>query len=253
MTTQHSVIEFQGVDFAYRQRTVLEDISFSIQAGEFVGIIGPNGSGKTTLLRLMLGLLQPLHGQVLLFQQPVVIGQNTVKLGYMPQKITQLETRFPITVEEVVHLGQVNGHSLWPFPNQKEQDVVTQALKTAGLLPYRHRLITELSGGQQQRVFIAKALAAQPQLLILDEPTIGVDAESQEEFYALLTKLNKEMDITIVLVSHDIDVVTSEVQTVLCLNKTLIYHGSSHHFVKGKYMEKLYGKDKKVVIHGHTQ
>jgi zinc transport system ATP-binding protein len=245
------VIQFKDVEFSYHQQTVLEDINFSIAKGEFVGIIGPNGSGKTTLLRLLLGLLQPEKGQVLLFNTPVVTGKNTAQLGYMPQKITQLETRFPITVGEVVQLGRVHTKTFFPFPSKEDANAVEMALKTAGLLKYRHRLITELSGGQQQRVFIAKALATQPKVLILDEPTVGVDAESQEQFYKLLTKLNKEMGITIVLVSHDIDVVMSEVQTILCLNKTLIYHGSSHHFIKGNYMEKLYGKGQKLVVHGH--
>lgn len=245
------VIEFQHVDFGYHQQMILEDITFSIQAGEFVGIIGPNGSGKTTLLRLLLGLLSPQQGQVLLFNQPVVVGQNTIRLGYMPQRISQLETRFPITVQEVVQLGRVHSHSFGPFTHRDDHQAVHKALETAGLFKYRHRLINELSGGQQQRVFIAKALASQPQLLILDEPTVGVDAESQQEFYTLLTRLNTESDITIVLVSHDIDVVMSEVQTVLCLNKTLIYHGSSHHFLEGNYIDKLYGKSNKLVVHGH--
>ncbi len=245
------LIEFKHVDFAYQQHTVLEDIDFSVHEGEFVGIIGPNGSGKSTLLKLMLGLLQPQKGQVSLSGQTVVVGKNTAEFGYMPQKITQLETRFPITVEEVVQLGLVHSHAFLPFISKKDHQAVEKALKTVDLLPYSKRLITQLSGGQQQRVFIAKALAAQPKLLILDEPTVGVDAESQEEFYTLLTKLNTELGITIILVSHDIDVVMSEVKTVLCLNKTLIYHGSSSKFLEGNYLEKLYGKGKKFVVHHH--
>jgi zinc transport system ATP-binding protein len=245
------IIQSAHVSFHYGHELILDDVSFSIYAGEFVGIIGPNGSGKTTLLRILLGLLQPQSGSVQIFGETVQGGKNAARIGYIPQKITQLETRFPITVEEVVALGRVNQKKLFTFLDKKDRDVVDQALDTVDLLPFRHRLITDLSGGQQQRAFIAKALAGQPQLLILDEPTVGIDIESQENFYALLTDLNKNHGLTILIVSHDVDVVMNEVHSVLCLNKTLIYHGNPKQFLKDDYLEKLYGKNRKYIIHGH--
>ncbi len=232
------LISFDQVTYRYGREAVLENVSFEINAGEFVGIIGPNGSGKTTLLKLALGLLKPEKGEINVLGQPAKLGQSH-HIGYIPQRITQLETRFPITVEEVVGLGHV------------KPSVIGEALAMVEMQKFRQRLITELSGGQQQRVFIAKALASSPQLLILDEPTVGVDVSSQESFYALLSKLNKEKGLTIVLVSHDVDVVVNEVNTVLCVNKTVIYHGNPQTFMKEDYLQKLYGKNRKYIIHGH--
>jgi zinc transport system ATP-binding protein len=247
----NSAITADQVSFHYGRELILDKVSFTIANGEFVGIIGPNGSGKTTLLKIILGLLSPQSGQVCVFDKPVKIGAHANQIGYIPQKVTQLETRFPITVEEVVTLGRLNQKGLMKRLNKSDKEIVVHALETVELLPFRNRLITDLSGGQQQRAFIAKALAGEPKLLILDEPTVGIDVESQEKFYALLSELNKKHQLTIVLVSHDVDVVVNEVSSVLCLNKTLIYHGNPKTFLKEDYLEKLYGKHRKYIIHGH--
>ncbi len=246
-----TIIHAEEISFQYRHDHVLDHVSFDIHQGEFVGIIGPNGSGKTTLLKILLGLLQPQTGVLTVFDKEVKVGQHSDRIGYIPQKVTQLETRFPITVEEVVMLGRVGRKKLWQRMNSDDSLAVEQALSEVQMLPLRHRLITDLSGGQQQRVFIAKALAAQPELLLLDEPTVGVDVESQEEFYALLAKLHREKGLTIVIVSHDIDVVMNEVDTVLCLNRTLVYHGTPKEFIKEDYLEKLYGKERRFILHNH--
>jgi zinc transport system ATP-binding protein len=245
------LIQVQNLSFEYHHEPILEKVSFDIYPGEFVGIIGPNGSGKTTLLKIILGLLTPKKGEVRVLGQEVKVGQNSQEIAYIPQKVTQLETRFPITIEEVVSLGRVNNRGLFHRLNKADQKAIEQALEKVNLLPLRKKLITDLSGGQQQRAFIAKALAGQPKLLILDEPTVGIDMESQETFYALLAELNKSSKLTIVIVSHDIDVVVNEVTTVLCLNKTLIYHGNPKQFMKDEYLQKLYGKNRKFIIHGH--
>ena len=245
------LIKFNNVSFTYHQHEALSDINFEVNEGDYVGVIGPNGSGKTTLLRLLLGLLHPQKGEILLLGEPVVTGHNTAQIGYLPQKITQAETRFPMTVEEVVQLGCVGSKTWLPFLSSAQHKSVLNALDTVGLSEYRRHLVSELSGGQQQRVFIAKALAGKPKLLILDEPTVGIDVEAQAQFYLLLKKLNTELGMTIVLVTHDIDVVVNEVTTVLCVNQTLIYHGSSDNFVKGDYLAKLYGQGKKFVMHAH--
>ena len=245
------VIHVEHVSFQYGAEVVLDDVSFDVQAGEFVGMIGPNGSGKTTLLKIILGLLSPQQGKVDIFGRSVEVGKHGAEIGYIPQKITQLETRFPITVGEVVMLGRANNRTLFKPLTAIDEQAVRRALETVDLWQYRHRLITDLSGGQQQRAFIAKALAGEPKLLILDEPTVGIDVESQEKFYALLAKLNTEHHLTILLVSHDVDVIVNEVTSVLCLNKTLIYHGNPKTFLKADYLEKLYGKHRKYIIHGH--
>jgi len=244
------LIQVEHVSFSYQEQVVLEDVSFDIQSGEFIGLIGPNGSGKTTLLKIVLGLLKPQHGSVKILGKSVQVGQYT-QLGYIPQKMTQLETRFPITVEEVVSLGRVDRRHLFHQLNGQDYQAVTEALHAVNLNEYRQRLITDLSGGQQQRAFIAKALAGNPKLLILDEPTVGIDTQSQEVFYTLLAELNKKRGLTIIIVSHDIDVVMNEVNSVLCLNKNLIYHGNPKEFVQEKILEQTYGKNRKYVIHGH--
>lgn len=247
----NSLISVSHLSFHYGEERILEDISFEIHQADFVGIVGPNGSGKTTLLKLLLGLLRPDSGEVLVFGQPTKTGKNSHEVGYIPQKVTQLETKFPITVEEVVRLGRISQKALFRQLGSDDEKIVKRCLETVGLTKFRHKLITDLSGGQQQRAFIAKALAGQPKLLILDEPTVGIDVESQETFYALLSELNKKHGLTIVIVSHDLDVVTNQVSSVLCLNKTVVYHGDPKNFMNADYLEKLYGKNRRFLMHQH--
>jgi len=226
-------------------------VNLTVNRGDYLGIIGPNGSGKTTLLRLILGLLEPRSGHIELFGTPQKRFRDWTSIGFIPQKATQYDNRFPITVQEVVSLGRVAKKGLFGKLNLQDKKIIDDALAKVDLLPFKHKLIDELSGGQQQRVFIAKALACDPELLILDEPTVGIDSQSQEQFYKLLTQLNIKEGKTIIIVSHDIAVIASEVSTLACLNKTMIYHGTPHQFIKEDYLEKLYGKDRKLIIHGH--
>ncbi len=236
------VIEVKKVNFEYNKTKVLEDINLEIFKGEFLGLIGPNGSGKTTLLKIILGLISPISGEINLFEKPINKFRDWQKIGYVPQKATQFDKNFPITVEEIVSLGC--GHSI-------DYEKMNASLKIVDLLKFKKTRISDLSGGQQQRVFIAKALCSSPELLVLDEPTVGVDTQAQEKFYEILSELNKEHGITIVLVSHDIDVVVNEVSKLVCINKKLIYHGTPKEFIKDDYIEKLYGKNRKFILHGH--
>ncbi|MEP7167176.1 MAG: metal ABC transporter ATP-binding protein [Candidatus Woesebacteria bacterium] len=249
--TDTPLIKVDNLSFRYGSENVLENVSFDIHAGEFVGIIGPNGSGKTTLLKLLLGLLPTQQGSIQIFGKSVQIGTYGKYVGYIPQKVTQSETRFPITVREVVALGRVHPDRILQPLGTKDKKLISEAISAVELSDFSNRLLSELSGGQQQRVFIAKALASEPKLLILDEPTVGIDVQSQETFYRLLSSLNKDKGLTIVIVSHDVDVVMNEVTTVLCLNKTLIYHGNPKTFLKEEYLEQLYGKNRRFIIHGH--
>lgn len=244
------IITVDYVSFGYSGNPVLDNIKLEVMPGDYLGLIGPNGSGKTTLLRLILGLLEPKSGKIDLFGKPLHRVKDWTHLGYIPQKATQFENRFPITVWETVSLGRIAKKGLFGKFNQEDKKAIDTALNKVDLLPFKDKLLEELSGGQQQRVFIAKALASDPELLILDEPTVGVDSQSQEEFYELLTALNKEGK-TIIIVSHDIDVIANEVTSLACLNKTLIYHGTPKEFIKDDYLEKLYGKNRKFIIHGH--
>jgi len=249
-TSVTPLISLKHVFFRYRTEDVLEDINLDISKGDFVGIIGPNGGGKTTLLKIILGLAKPSSGEVRLYDQPIHEFKQWTNIGYVPQRADQANVQVPITVEEVVSLGRVAKAGLFRRFSEKDRVAVQAALAQVEMSEHKHRLITELSGGQQQRVFIAKALASEPELLVLDEPTAGVDSESQEEFYQLLSKLAKS-NLTLLIVSHDIDVILNEVNQVACINKRLVFEGSPKTFVAGRYLEKMYGKSRKFLIHGH--
>ena len=246
-----TIISIADVSFAYREEPVLSRVSLDIIRGDYLGIIGPNGGGKTTLIKLMLGLIRPTTGSISILGRPVSEFREWSRIGYVPQKATSIEARFPFTVAEVVAFGRVGRAGLFRRLGTEDRKAVAAALEKVGMLERRRALISELSGGQQQRVFIAKGLVSGPDILLLDEPTVGVDVQSQDDFYHLLSHLNAEQGITLVVVSHDIDVIAKEVRSVACLNQTLICHGSPQQFITGDYMEKLYGKGRKFILHGH--
>jgi zinc transport system ATP-binding protein len=245
------LVKIEHVGFDYVNEQVLSDISLEIKRGEFLGIIGPNGSGKTTLLKIILGLLKPKTGSVHLFGQDIANFNKWSKVGYVPQKVWLNASSFPITVEEIIGLGLVSNRRILDFINKPDRLEITRSLIAVGLENKRKRLISELSGGQQQRVFIARALVSNPELLVLDEPTVGVDIKSQEYFYELLRDLNQRLQLTLILVSHDIEVVAHEVTHIACINHKIVSHGHPKDVLVGDFMERLYGKDLRFVIHGH--
>jgi zinc transport system ATP-binding protein len=245
------LIQLDNVSFAYNGEPVLDRITLEVNQGDYVGVIGPNGGGKTTLIRVMLGLVQPGSGDVRLFGQPINKFRDWSRVGYVPQKPSNFDARLPVTVEEVVGLGRVSKVGPWRRFGPDDRAAVTHALERVEMADHRRSLLNELSGGQQQRVYIAKALASDPELLILDEPAVGIDIKSQDRFYQLLSRLNKETGLTLVMVSHDIDVVVNEVTKIACINETLVYHGNPQDFLKDDYMAKLYGKERKFILHGH--
>jgi zinc transport system ATP-binding protein len=232
------LIELKDVSFSYGSEPVLERINLDINAGEYVGVIGPNGGGKTTLIRLILGLEKPDKGNIRLWDKPTSDSTRRRMIGYVPQRVGAGDFRLPITVEEVVRFGA-----------QSKQDAA-EALERIDISQLARRPLAQLSGGQQQKAFIAKALAGKPEVLILDEPTAGVDVKSQDDFYQLIAQLNKE-GLTIIMVSHDIDVVMNEVSKLVCINEDLVYHGKPKDFIEKEYLTKLYGKTRKFILHGH--
>lgn len=209
---------------------VLDDISFCIHSGEFIGLIGPNGAGKTTLLRVILGLWSAGSGTVV---------KRAGTIGYIPQRGYRQDSQVPISVLEVVKLG-----------SKGDMVMATKALTEVRMQDYATKRINELSGGQQQRVLIAKALAANPDMLILDEPTTGIDEQSQDEFYKILAKLQAR-GIAVIMVSHDVDIVLKLVSRVICLNRTIVYDGEPEHFDADKYLPRLYGQQHRVLHHQH--
>lgn len=247
----NNIIHVENVSFRYKTETVLESVCLDVAQGEFLGLIGPNGSGKTTLLKVILGVLPPTSGSVSLFGTLVETFRDWSNIGYVPQKSGSSGMTFPITVEEMVALGRVANKRLLETNTHEDKEYIADALRAVDMWKHRNTLVSELSGGQQQRVYIAKALSSQPKLLILDEPTVGVDIESQVKFYQLLRELQEKRNLTLVMVSHDIDVVAHEVSKVACINKTLMYEGEPKEMLKQNVLEKLYGKDLRFILHGH--
>lgn len=246
-----NILEVSDVSFSYGDNLVLKNLNLEVHRGDYLGVIGPNGGGKTTLLKLMLGLLKPEKGEVRLFGQSIHQFRDWYKIGYVPQKVVNFDSKFPATVEEVVSMGRFGKKGLFRWLTKADSKKVKEALQDVGMSEYSNRLIGDLSTGQQQRVFIARALASEPEVVFLDEPTVGVDLNTQEQFYKLLKELNEKLDLTLVLVSHDIDVIANEATELACINQELVYHGPPKDFIKSNYLEKLYGKNMRFVLHGH--
>ncbi|KGR91569.1 zinc ABC transporter ATP-binding protein [Ureibacillus massiliensis 4400831 = CIP 108448 = CCUG 49529] len=223
-------IELQDVSFQYEHTKVLHNISFKVEEGDFLAILGPNGSGKSTLLKLMLGLIKPISGEIKLFDEPIQSFRHREWIGYVSQKSNAFNSAFPATVEEVVKSGLAKKVGLFKRLPKNSNDLVEKALSAVGMEKYQSRNIGQLSGGQQQRVFIARALIAEPKLLILDEPTVGIDHENVQSFYDMLASLNEEQQKTIILVTHDVDTVSNRISHVACLNQTIHFHGFKKEF-----------------------
>lgn len=245
------IVRLEQVTYSYNNIPAIKDINLSINRGDFLAIIGPNGSGKTTLLKIIVGLLKPNQGRVWLFGLPLDKFDQWFRLGYIQQKATYFDPVFPISVEEVI------GSNLQAIRKEKAltrsqiKDRVHEALRIVGLEKEIKKQIKELSGGQQQRVLIARALATEPEILLLDEPTEGIDALTQERFYDLLGQLNQEKNLTIALVTHDYVIVNKHVKQVACLNQKLIYHGKHSEFCQSTVVQELLKGGHHFVSHRH--
>lgn len=244
-------IELTDINYRYNGQPVLEYITLAVNTGEYLGIIGPNGGGKTTLLRIMLGLLRPSSGEVKIFGHNIDKFKERYKLGYVPQRAAHEQFYFPASVEEVVSSGRTARLGLFKRPRAGDRTAIELAMETADIARLRKRLIGELSGGERQRVFIARALAGEPKVLILDEPVVGVDIAAKDQFYSFLKHLNNDFKITILFVSHDVGVIANEVTDILCLNRRLICHGSPQDYIKEEFLEQVYGRKVTSIFHNH--
>ncbi len=216
---RREVIAIRHVWASYDHQTVLEDVSLSAEALDFIGIVGPNGGGKTTLFKVLLGLLQPTRGQVRIMGERVEEGRRHI--GYVPQ-MTVFDRDFPVSVWDVTQMGRLGSRGLLQRYTAEDDEIVADALRQVDMLDQRGRPFGDLSGGQQQRVYVARALATEPSILLLDEPLVSVDPRVSSSIYELLKKLNQS--VTIVMASHDIGAISSHVKTVGCLNRQLFYH-----------------------------
>ena len=228
-----SIVEINNLTVHYPDVKALDDVSFVVNEGDFLGIIGPNGAGKSTLFDCMLGLNTKYKGTIKFFGKDIRNSKNYLKgIGYVPQKPI-FEKTFPVTVNDVVRMG---------LRNESDKEKIDEILQQLWIHELRNRRIGELSGGQQQRVFIAKALVNNPKILILDEPVAGIDQQSIELFYSILRELNSKQKITIIWSSHDLDAVNKLANHVACLNRTLFFHGESEKFFSDDKLVKQYSE-----------
>jgi zinc transport system ATP-binding protein len=239
-TAGDPVLDLADVTFGYTATPVVEDVSLRIDPGEYVAIVGPNGSGKSTLMQLMLGLLDPDTGTVHLFGERADRFDDGERIGYVAQHANAAK-EMPITVREVVKMGRFP-HVGFGRLSSEDWAIVDDALVTVGMDGFAGRRVTQLSGGQRQRAFIARALASEADLLVLDEPTVGVDAESVDAFYDLLAALNAE-GITVLLIEHDLGAVVEHADRVVCLNRAVHFDGPTDEFVDSDALARAFGTE----------
>jgi len=239
-----NVIELNHVSVYYDNVCALSDINLSVKNKDFIGIIGPNGGGKSTLLKIILGLLQPTSGNVSVCGSSP--GKASGKLAYVPQ-FSRFNRKFPINVRDVVLMGRLQQNAAFFHRfNIDDIRIAEKIMCELDIYDLRDRQIAQLSGGQVQRVLIARALAIQPQVMLLDEPTASLDSHSRTQIYSILKDLNKTM--TILLVSHDMGVISSHVKSLACLNNTLYYHGEPE--LTSAILEKTFGCPVEIIAHG---
>ncbi|MGQ9556882.1 MAG: metal ABC transporter ATP-binding protein [Desulfurispora sp.] len=216
--TAQPIVSLQQVSFSYGCHPVLEDITLAVEPGEAVAITGPNGSGKTTLLKLLLGQLKPLCGTIEICGLPARQAAQQTLTGYVPQKATNFNQQFPASVLEVVLTGRTACKKRWARLAEADYQMALEALDKVGLKHLSRQLLSSLSGGQQQRVFIARALAQQPRILLLDEPTVGLDTASMHSLCQLLVELRRTRQLTLFIVTHEPALITRVATRQVCLN-----------------------------------
>lgn len=246
-----AAIEVDGVTIVRDGARVIEDASFTVDAGDYVGVVGPNGGGKTTLVHGILGLMPIERGDIRLFGRSVREFRDWARVGYVAQDAAGFDPAFPMTVRELVGLGRLRRQTLGRPLSPEDWEHVDAAMDLMDLRPLRDRRVGRLSGGQKQRVFVAKALAREPDLLILDEPVAGVDHRTQEGFYGLLYNVNTHRGTTIVMVSHDLATVFCQMSKVACVNRRVHYAPITPELDEGEFLKQAYGDHFTFVFHEH--
>lgn len=238
------VVSLSNVSASYEEKLVLDHVDLDIREGEFVGIVGPSGSGKTTMLRVILGLVPVRSGHVEV--AGVDVAEKRPAVGYVPQ-VETIDWNFPVTVEEVVLMGRAVSSGIWPWARSEDRKEMTYLLDRLGIAEHRKKQIRKLSGGQQQRVFLARALIRNPKVLLLDEPTSGVDIKTRDEILHLLMDLNRQ-DVTIVISTHELNAVATHLPRVVCVNKVVVADGTPGAVFTTDVLRRTYGGEM-IVMH----
>lgn len=224
------VIEAENITVNYGQSEAIKNVSFEIQSGDFVGLVGSNGAGKSTLIKALLGLLPISSGEIKIFRQKIKQFNQWDKIDYLPQNIKSINPLFPATVEEVVFLGLLSSKKFPRHFSPADRLRVEEALGYMRINNLKNKAISELSGGQQQRVLIARSLVSKPEILILDEPTAALDSKSRDELMKLIKKLNSDFGITIILITHDTNIVCEYASKLMYLDRRMVFFGGVKEF-----------------------
>jgi zinc transport system ATP-binding protein len=248
---KNPVLEVSGLYVSRSNSVVIKDANFTINRGDYVGIVGPNGGGKTTLLLAILNIIPRDKGKILIFGQEPESFSSWEKVAYVSQDAINFDSHFPLTVRELVGLGRVNRRNLGRNLKREDWENVDEVLNFMGISKIAHKRIGQLSGGQKQRVFVAKALVRNPEIILLDEPIVGVDAKTQEKFYKKLSDLNLQKDITIMLVTHDLTAVFCRMSKVICMNQSANVAEITETLNAEEVLRKAYGEHFHFVFHNH--
>jgi zinc transport system ATP-binding protein len=244
------IFDIKNLSFIVKGQRILSNISLEIFRSEYIAIIGPNGGGKTTLVRMLLGLEKPTSGEIKIYGKKLSDFKEWHKIGYVPQRASHVDSSFPATVLDIVKMGRTSQGGIFSSFNETDKKLVYDAMSKMDILDLQDKMIGTLSGGQRQRAMIARALASNPEILILDEPNTGVDVASQKNFYALLRKLNQEDKITIVFITHDIGVIADDIARLFTINEKAVICNDPKHLLSCQEMSELYGIDAHL-LHNH--
>jgi len=236
-----AVLSVENLCFGYGPVEVLRDVTFAVEAGDYVILAGPNGAGKTTLIKTVLGLTGRYKGKVELFGRDLSGFAGWGRIGYLPQRVNAFNPLFPATVKEVVGLGLLSQKTFPRRLTRNDELKVTQTLGLMGIADLKDKPVGELSGGQQQRVFLARALVSNPELLILDEPSTALDPQARENFLEFIRKLNREQGITVILITHDTDLIGRHANKVLYIDRCVIYYGPARDIYNSPEMSRYSG------------
>ncbi len=247
-----TIVAVNNLSFRYNSMEVLSNISFDVNAGDFTGLVGPNGSGKTTAIKVILGLLKQSAGGVSLFGSKANDFRDWRRVGYLPQKLTHFNPHFPATVREIVSSGLFSTKKFPKRMLRSDDALIDEAMIMTDIADIGRKMIGELSGGQQQRVFLARAIVNRPELLILDEPTTALDPEAREKFFATLGGLNRDRNVTIILITHDIAIIGKYASKLLYLDKHIVFYGSFEDFCLSEKMTNYFGEfTQHLICHRH--